>query len=611
MSSVGPTDRRLLAETYLILDALDESGHVLKAHDRRHRRIVALRILPPRIVGDASALKAFARTIEIAARLKHPNLASVLGVDEDRGDHFVVLQYAEGTGLDRVVRHRGPLSLDQALDIAIQAARGLEAAHAHRIVHGALRPSRLMLDAEGTVRVLGVGQGPLMMPAGPVGESDDRRAADYLAPEQAADPGRSDPRADIYSLGGILYFLLAGREPFVGETLRDRLAAHRERPAPGLQVLRPDVPSVLEATYQRMMAKRPDDRPASMSEVLALLESCKARVPSSATTGAVPRTSGEARAAPIGPEFDLAGLGIEDRTMADPLPSRGTPGGVGLRLVGSKAIAATARADARRLVRPAMLLGLAAAAVVAAVAWRLASRSFERAPTSHAQPPPSGDADLVERRVRDRASEENPQPPPPRSWITRTIFDGKDAKDWMLTSKRPVPGKHVQPDGLNPHGTGSYLVVYRQKLGDFILDFDYQLSPGCNSGVFLRVGDLDDPVTTGIEVSLQDTPGQGYEDPGAIYGLVAPSTNAQKPAGQWNHMTITAQGPLISVVLNGTGVSRINLDEWNVPARHPDGSGHRFAKEAVARLPRTGYLGFQDLIGDCWFKNIVVKTPPS
>ena len=175
-------------------------------------------------------------------------------------------------------------------------------------------------------------------------------------------------------------------------------------------------------------------------------------------------------------------------------------------------------------------------------------------------------------RQADRRGEKEPQPPPQPGWVSRTIFDGQNAGDWMLSSKRPPPRKHVQPEGLNPHGTGSYLVVYRHKVGDFILDFDYKLSRGCNSGVFLRVGDLDDPVNTGIEVSLQDTMGQGDEDPGAIYGMVAPSIYVQKPSGQWNHMTITAQGPVIAVSLNGQGVSRIDLDDWNVPGKRPDGS---------------------------------------
>jgi hypothetical protein len=193
----------------------------------------------------------------------------------------------------------------------------------------------------------------------------------------------------------------------------------------------------------------------------------------------------------------------------------------------------------------------------------------------------------------------------------RTIFDGQTGKGWMLCDQKPLPRGFVQADGLNPHGTGSYLVVYERKLGDFVLDFDYKLSRGCNSGVFIRVSNLSDPVYTGLEVALDDTTGSGMHDPGAFYDLVPPSTNVQRPAGQWNHMTITATGPRISVVLNGKEVSSINLDEWNTPGRRPDGSDHKFTNVTIGKLPRTGYIGFQDHGSDCWFKNIRIKEPGS
>ena len=189
----------------------------------------------------------------------------------------------------------------------------------------------------------------------------------------------------------------------------------------------------------------------------------------------------------------------------------------------------------------------------------------------------------------------------------RTIFDGKSSRGWMLCDRKPLRQSHIGPDGLNPHGTGSYLVVYEEKLADFVLDFDYKLDKGCNSGVFLRVSNLTDPIHTGIEVALDDTTGNGIGDSGAFYGLVAPVVNAQKPALEWNHMTITAQAAEISVVLNGSAVSSIHLDEWTVPGKRPDGSDHKFANVAIAGLARSGYVGFQDLGGDCWFNRIQLK----
>ena len=189
----------------------------------------------------------------------------------------------------------------------------------------------------------------------------------------------------------------------------------------------------------------------------------------------------------------------------------------------------------------------------------------------------------------------------------RVIFDGTSGAGWILCDKKPLPKDNVQTDGLNPHGSGSYLVVHETKFGDFILDFDYKLTKGCNSGVFTRTSDLNDPVNTGIEVAIDDTTGTGMHDSGALYDLVATKVNAQKPAGEWNHMTITAKGPKMAVTLNDKDVSIINLDEWNEPGKRPDGSSHKFANVAIGKLPRAGYLGFQDHGSDCWFKNVKIK----
>lgn len=190
----------------------------------------------------------------------------------------------------------------------------------------------------------------------------------------------------------------------------------------------------------------------------------------------------------------------------------------------------------------------------------------------------------------------------------RTIFDGSSGAGWITNkTKEPVPKGNVQADGLNPHGSGGYIVVHEKPHGDFVLDFDYKLSPDCNSGVFIRVGDLKDPVMSGIEIALDDSTGTGLHDPGAFYDLVPPRVNAQKPAGQWNHMTVTAKGPKINVVLNGEKVSSIDLDEWPEPGQRPDGTKHKFKKVAIKSMNRPGYLGFQDHGKDCWYRNIKLK----
>ena len=115
-------------------------------------------------------------------------------------------------------------------------------------------------------------------------------------------------------------------------------------------------------------------------------------------------------------------------------------------------------------------------------------------------------------------------PAPPPEPVVKILFDGTSGQGWMLCDRKQVPRRSIQRDGLNPHGTGSYLVVYDQKLGDFVLDFDYKLTKGCNSGVFLRVSDLNDPINTGIEVAIDDTRRNDDGDSGGFYGLVGPTS---------------------------------------------------------------------------------------
>lgn len=190
----------------------------------------------------------------------------------------------------------------------------------------------------------------------------------------------------------------------------------------------------------------------------------------------------------------------------------------------------------------------------------------------------------------------------------KTLFDGKSGTGWKINTGGDLPKANVQADGLNPHGSGGYIVMYEKPFGDCVLDFDYKISKGCNSGVFLRVGDPKDPVYTGLEIAIDDTTGTGMHDSGAFYDLVAPTKNAQKPAGEWNHMTITAKGPKISIVLNEEKVSEIDLSKFTETGKRPDGSPHKFDKVKFADFNRPGFLGFQDHGQDCWYKNVKVKT---
>ena len=193
-------------------------------------------------------------------------------------------------------------------------------------------------------------------------------------------------------------------------------------------------------------------------------------------------------------------------------------------------------------------------------------------------------------------------------WVL--LFDGKTTKGWMTPKQTPVDQGHVQDAALNPHPT-DYMLVYEEALDDFELSLDFKISAKCNSGIFVRTSPLaprpgKDVGFNGLEIAIDDTKDADYHDTGAIYDLVKPKSNAMKPVGEWNHLRITCDRGLIEVEINGLRVSRMDLDEWPVPNRRPDGSPHKF-DVAYKDHPRKGYLGLQDHGGDCWYRNIKLR----
>jgi serine/threonine protein kinase len=303
--------RGLLIGDYLILDKIGQGGMglVFKARHRKLGRVGALKILPPSFARDKAAVLRFRREFEAAGQLKHLNLVAAFEANEDRGVHFLVMDFVDGVNLDKTVREQGPLAVAVAVDYAIQAARGLEAAHEKGIIHRDIKPGNLMLDRAGTVRVLDLGLARFVDASNPFSKNPAGRLTqsgmymgtiDYMAPEQAEDSHNVDHRADIYSLGCTFFFLLTAREPFAGGTILKRMVAHQEHAAPSLRTARPDVPPELEAVYLKMMAKKPEERPATMSELISLLQAAKHAINSDLENIAMPQPSRAEREAPRG-----------------------------------------------------------------------------------------------------------------------------------------------------------------------------------------------------------------------------------------------------------------------------------------------------------------------
>lgn len=291
-----PNDVRI--GNYDILNQLGAGGMgtVFKARHRRMKRIVALKVLATSVSKDPAFVGRFQREVETIARLGHPNIVMAYDADEAEVGHFLVMEFVEGQDLTSLVAKNHPIPVAQAMDCIVQAAHGLDFAHARGVVHRDIKPANLLRDKAGVVKVADLGLARLNStdsePAAGSGltmAGDVLGTVDYMAPEQAVDSTTLDGRADIYSLGATLYFLLTGQPPYTGKTIMSILLKHREAPIPSIRDIRPDVPAELDEICRRMMAKGVAERFQTMGEVATALESLAGRLSPSAG-GAVATT---------------------------------------------------------------------------------------------------------------------------------------------------------------------------------------------------------------------------------------------------------------------------------------------------------------------------------
>lgn len=279
----------LVLGNYVILDKLGQGGMgmVLKAEHKRMKRLVALKVMSPKAVKTPDALKRFHREVEAAAKLRHPNIVAADDADEAKGTHFLVMEFVNGSDLSQLIKKQGPLPVDQAVNCIVQAARGLEYAHKQGVVHRDIKPANLLIDENGTVKILDMGLARIEGATGAQAELTSTGAVmgtvDYMAPEQALSSKLADARSDIYSLGISLWYLLMGKCAYDGDSLMAKLLAHREAPIPSLHQIRHDVPESVDAIFQKMVAKQPQDRYQSMAPVIVDLEACLAATASSAS----------------------------------------------------------------------------------------------------------------------------------------------------------------------------------------------------------------------------------------------------------------------------------------------------------------------------------------
>ncbi len=266
-------------DRYLILDQLGQGGmgQVFLAEHTQMRRLVALKVLHPQAFeSDPVARERFFREARAAGTLDHPNIVRIFDLSQDGKILFLVMEYVEGVSLQALVNRHGPRDVGVACHYARQVAFGLQHAHEMGFVHRDIKPANLILERTGLVKILDLGlvRSEADAGSGLTKQLDNKSilgTADYVAPEQAVDSSGVDARADLYSLGATLYFLLAGRPLFPeGRTAQKLVWQQIKEPVP-INRLRPEVPPELAAVVHRMLQKRPDDRFDTAAEVFEAL----------------------------------------------------------------------------------------------------------------------------------------------------------------------------------------------------------------------------------------------------------------------------------------------------------------------------------------------------
>lgn len=257
---------------YKLLSHLGKGGmsQVYLAEHMLMKRKVAIKVLPANRVDDSTYLERFRIEARAAAKLDDPNIVRAYDIDQDGNTHYLVMEYVDGKDLHVLVKGSGPLSYNKAADYIAQVARGLHHAHEMGLIHRDIKPANCLVDRKGTVKLLDMGLARLIGDEASLTLDNNENVlgtADYLAPEQALNSHMADQRADIYSLGCTLYFLLTGHPPFPEGTISERLLKHQVEEAPSIFNDRPEAPPSLVNVCNRMMAKKPKDRYQTAGEV--------------------------------------------------------------------------------------------------------------------------------------------------------------------------------------------------------------------------------------------------------------------------------------------------------------------------------------------------------
>ena len=362
---------------YELLEELGRGamGVVYKARDPQIDRLVAVKVLAPAPGLDAGEAQQhrerFQREARAAGRLAHPNIVTIHDVGEDQGRAFLVMEFVEGQTLDRILRTRRLLPLEEVLTIGEQIASGLEYAHRHGIIHRDVKPANILLTREGVVKVTDFGIARITG-SETTQSGQTLGTPSYMSPEQVTGQNL-DGRSDIFSLGTVLYEVLSGEKAFPGETLSTIIyRIVHEDPIP-LRRLNPAFPAALETCLQKALTKDPSARYTRATDL-----------------------AGDLRRAAEGTVVSAPAAAATESTVT--LPAQPPP---------------FPRRQRRRLVWPALAAGIFAVAVLALIlaVWGRASRTLERPTTPPVSQALKKEAARTKARPDEAARREAATPP--------------------------------------------------------------------------------------------------------------------------------------------------------------------------------------------------------